>query len=101
MAAGLFRVNELGKKGWEGRREERKRGGGARWKLQCFYNLIAKITCYLLLNSTGHTDQPWPSVGLDYISVNQEMGLIGVIWEAVKAGVESRQQTLAATVYLC
>lgn len=47
MAAGLFRVSELGKKGWEGRREERKRGGGARWKLQCFYNLIAKITCYL------------------------------------------------------
>ena len=24
-----------------------------------FYNLISKITCYLLLYSTGHTDQPW------------------------------------------
>lgn len=85
VTAGLSRVSELGQSaGKEGGRRE-KEEEGQDGSCNVFYNLISKITCYLLLYSTGHTDQPWPSVGSDYINVNQEMGLIGVIWETVKA----------------
>ena len=95
MAAGFSRESP-GREGEQGERGSEHQDGSH----SVFYNLISEMICHLLPNSIGHTEKPG-SAGLGSQEVVNSGGEDH--WGSSGGGyrsLQSRQQTLAATVHV-